>query len=352
MSDVVCPAPGIYHNIDFDSYRQWKAINSGAVSRMRLSPLHGRYCLDGLLDDGDSPDMRFGRQIHLMLLEPERSKEELVVAQWCSAVMKTGDRKGEECGGTARYTNGAEWRCGKHETPGFTECSDFLTPSEYKRACQMIDSLRGSEANRLLKGHGWTEASIVFDWLDCKFKGRIDRLKGDYTRIIDLKKIRGGMGSPKDVRDCIARRGYHRQAALYWKGIKELTGVEAEFLWVFLEDQPPYDVQVVHATTADIECGLWEVEQAVNDFKRCEQAGEYHGYIAGTSVTEGALPGWYLAQHERERNETADTVGDVGGTAGRPGRPDSGTGNHGDYHGVEAAAGGDDEWSRYVAEHS
>ncbi len=352
MSDLLCPAPG-YYNVPFETYRDWNAINSGAVSAMRLSPKHGRLYLDGGLDRKDSDDMRFGRQLHLLLLEPDRAVTSLVVSEPCSAILKSGERKDETCGATASHTNGIDWRCGKHVTPQYERSDDHLSKSEYERAQQMIESLRSSEANNLLKGAGWSETSLVYQWNGITFKGRLDRLRGDRRMIIDLNKMRGGAGAVEECKRAIANRGYHRQAAIYHRGNEILSGENADVAWVFLEDAPPFDVQVIVATTADLQVGWDEVEYAVMRFEACRKTGHYTGYIADpTDITAGALPDYYLKQHERKHRGSEDTYGDVSGGTGRAVRADSGERIDGDYYGATAAAGGDDEWARYVAEHS
>lgn len=353
MSDVLCPPAGFYPSVPFETYQSWNAINSGAVSAMMLSPKHGRLYLDGGLDRKDSDDMRFGRQLHLLLLEPDRAAESLVVSEPCSSVLKSGDRKGEMCGQTASYTNGFDWRCGQHLMPCYERSTDHLSKAEYHRALKMIESLRSSEANNLLKGAGWTETSMVYEWNGITFKCRLDRLRGDNRMIIDLKKMRGGAGALHECQWAIAKRGYHRQAAIYHRGNEILSGQDADVAWVFLEDSPPFDVQVVFATTADLQCGWDEVEHAVMRFEACRKAGKYAGYIADPKdIKAGALPESYLKTHERNHRGAEDTYGDVSGGTGRADRADGVERIDGDYCGAAAASGGDDEWSRYVAEHS
>lgn len=357
MSDIdgenlLCPPPGIYPSVPFETYASWNAINSGAVSAMMLSPKHGRMYLEGGLERKDSDSMRFGRQLHLMLLEPEIAAVNLIVSEPCSGLLASGSRKGEICGSTASYTNGIDWRCGQHLTPDYEKSTDHLSKAEHERALQMIDSLRSSAANKLFRKSGWCESSIVYEWNGVTLKGRLDRLSDDRDLIIDLKKIRVGYGSIARAQKMVVDYGYHRQAAIYATGIAVLEKRSMPtFAWVMLEDGPPYDVQVVIADTSDLQIGWSEVEAAIESYRKCEAAGEFTGYVKdATSIPVGALPEYYKKKFERSQNGTEDTYGDVSGNR----RNDSGDepDTVDQPYGLAAATGGDDEWSRYVAENT
>lgn len=306
---------GIHHGVHFPEYASWPAINSGVVSAMMLSPKHGDCCLRGVLDRDDTTAMRFGRQLHLMLLEPERSATELVVADPCQAVLKSGDRKGQDCGATASHTDGAYWYCGKHVTADCIPSTNHLSHKEYDRAAAMIASVRASEANHLLRKPGWCEASMLFEWNGLTLKGRLDRLASDYSLIIDLKKIPAGRGTRLECQKRILEYGYHRQAAIYQRGVASLQGVTPQFAWVFVEDGPPYDVQVLVADEWDLEIGWDEVETVLKRHIESTAVGSFPGYLDGDKVELGALPLWFKQKYLKEHNLGAkDTYGDVPGT--------------------------------------
>lgn len=296
-----CPAPGLYKDVPFAEYAQWEAVNSGAVSAMMISPNHGKSFLAGECERVDTSAMRFGRQIHLMILEPERAAEDMKVSSPCNAVIGSGARKGLLCGSTGSYTDGENWRCGTHKGD-FQLSVEHLSPDEYGHAVAMLDSIRRSPANLLLKGRGFHEACVVFDVNGLRMKGRIDRVTDNFDLIVDVKKTTRGGASLENMQKKVLDYGYHRQAAIYAKGVEATTGVKPKRVaWLFAEDSPPYECNVLYALEQDLEIGWEQVCEATERYRKCLESGKFHGYIHNGSAAIGALPEWYKKRYFEER---------------------------------------------------
>ena len=290
------PKPGIYYDVPYEEYAKWSGLNSGAVSQICVSPKHARAFLQGELSRGDTSAMRFGRQIHTMILEPHKTGE-IVIAQPCMAALKSGLSKGLPCGLSGVWRKGAEWRCGKHVEDGFEPASDYLTASEMAHACRMVDSAHNGPAADMFSRPAKSEVSLLFEYRGLLMKGRVDRLNDDLDMLLDLKKSQVGEAGLESCQKKIMNYGYHRQMALYRLGVELLTGKRPKrAAWVFLEDGPPYDVNVIYALEQDLEIGLEEVDSALQRYKACLDRGEFSGYLEGGAWL-GALPDWYKKRH-------------------------------------------------------
>jgi hypothetical protein len=148
---------------------------------------------------------------------------------------------------------------------------------------------------------GWSEASIVWEHDGIKLKGRVDKLaQGSRSLVLDLKKMQVGAGVREKCQREILNRGYHVQAAIYVKGIEVLTGKKPEFVWLFVEDNDPFDIQVIPADDRDIEIGWQAVRQAIRVWR--EAGPNPPGYIIDPeiSIKPGGLPDWYVQQWEEK----------------------------------------------------
>jgi hypothetical protein len=75
-----------------------------------------------------------------------------------------------------------------------------------------------------------------YSWLDCKAK--LDWISNGKTLIIDIKTTASIEGVYWDI----IKYGYDIQAAMYTRAIKQLYGVDAEFVFIFIGKSSPYNV--------------------------------------------------------------------------------------------------------------
>lgn len=275
-----CPQPGIYRDMPFADYAAIRAINSGVVRWCGVSLLHGQAAFNGQISNEDTQSRKFGRAVHVALLEPLVFAERVLIAESCAAILKTGDRKGQPCGKAGCCVDeNLRWFCGTHRPDDATVPDDFVSPAEHERIQAMVATLHSHPAMALLKAPGWSECSVVYDWNGLTLKGRLDRFSADARFVLDVKKCRLGYGTMDECRKAIDNYQYLAQMAIYWKGVETLLGFRPRCLWLFVEDSPPHCPQIVEAEE-------WELEHAWNDvaaissgFKAARDADKWDGYV-------------------------------------------------------------------------
>lgn len=302
-----CPEPGIHRDVPFETYAGWRAVNSSVVKWGSISPKHFQAAFNGEVKNSETKDKLLGRAIHCRILEPETFGKRFMVAESCRGVFGSGPRKGQVCGSPGRTldTSGI-WFCGQHDKAAVPsdDGREIITDDERTRCEGVADSLHNlpDDLKLMLARPGWTECSITFDHKDLRFKGRLDRYaKGKRPCIIDLKKVQVGKGDRESCRKAILNYGYHIQAAIYCHGIKILEGVMPEFIWLFVEDNKPYDFNIIPADENDIAIGWEAVNLALRNYQ--ESLPTPYGYVRSAEfISPGGLPAWYVSQKLEQRS--------------------------------------------------
>lgn len=293
MSDAEI-VPGTY-DWSFDQYKAVRAINSGVVSAGTVSMKHMAAALDGAFERNDTKDLKLGRAIHCRLLEPERFRLDIRVATKCCAILGSGVNKGKRCSNSGKYFDGANWFCGSHRQEDCNEPADYIDESEAERIEAIAEALHEHPVMELFRGQCWTELSCVWEVRGLLRKCRIDRFSREpRPRIIDLKKCLPGKGSREDMEKAIQAHGYYRQMAGNIEAIEVLEGVTPEGIWVFVEDGPPYDVNIMPADPQTIAIGRFENNDIIGRFAAAHKSGRLPGYIHDRKfIRYGGLPVWY-----------------------------------------------------------
>ena len=168
----------------------------------------------------------------------------------------------------------------------------------------MVDAVRTKLAVRdyqpPLFTDGKAEQTLVWEDNGVLCKARFDWLRDDHTAIDDLKTAANA--NPEQLDRVIADKGYHVQAAFYLRGLKALSGADAEFRFCFVEKDPPHEVTVAQLAPSALELAETKVEWAIATWKRCLAEQRWPGYA--TDVCHIELPGWeearWLAREARE----------------------------------------------------
>lgn len=280
-----CVEPGIYRDIPSADYRGWRAVNSGVVTWGTISMRHFKAALDGEVSNDDTKSRKFGRAVHTRLLEPDQYDKRIMIAQPCCAILKTGDRKGETCcKSSSRYIYDFMleenlWFCGTHAPSDSIMPDDSVSVDESEHIEALAKSLHEHKAMSLLKASGWSEVSLVFDVNGVRMKGRIDRFSESAKFILDAKKCRIGHGTMEECRKAIGDYGYLRQMAIYRKGIEVLLGIKPRCIWLFIEEGPPYEPQIVEAEEWELDHAWSVVSGIIDAYRLAKDSGRYDGYI-------------------------------------------------------------------------
>ena len=293
---TAAPPPGVYRDVPAAAYHAWPMPSSTVLGRLARSPLHCRHALDH--PQPSTPDMEFGTAFHARLLEPDRFGERYAAAGPCVAVLKTGRRLGQPCGadGVGRGPAGG-WLCGTHGGGTDRPAGDARAVLGTADAAA-LDAMAAAVA-----AHGWasqtlalpgeTELSVVFDepasGVRCKV--RPDRVVTDPRRacVVDVKTTRDA--APEAFARTIAQRGYHRQAALYLRGLAAHGIDVGGFTILAVDKDDPYAVAAYRLDDADLAAGGREVDRLLAAWAECDRTGSWPGY-GGGGLVPIRLPAW------------------------------------------------------------
>jgi hypothetical protein len=272
--------PGIYHGMDFDTYRKIDAWNWSLIKLLdedRGSPLHVKHKRE-TADDDDTASRMFLRAIHALTLEPHRFDEDFSIYDG-----RRDMRHKSYQDHLAKY-------------PGTT----VLTPKDRDHAQAIADAIRSHPfAGALLKA-GRAEVTVV--WQDIATgllcKARIDWL-AQGNALIDLK----GIGTAeRQVTRLSAQHGYHGQLAHYDSGLQH-HGIEPPMVaLITYETKPPYDVAVFEMDRGVPDGSLHVGEVMRSEFMEqladCVRLDHWPG--RHLSMKPLTLPSWALLDHSDE----------------------------------------------------
>lgn len=281
--------PGFYHGLSYDDYAAL-----GGIRASDLKPLIHDTPADYLYrkehPEDPTPAMEFGTAFHTLLLEPERFGEEYVI----DGPINPSTRKPY-----GRDTN--KFRDWLAAHPGI----EVLTSTDLEKLQQMKRAVMAHEdARKIFEGPGAeTEVSIVWQdevtgrWL----QGRLDHWVPGAVIFTDLK-------TTKDVKprlfDADAERlGYYMQLAMYWDGVKMLTGKDPYIPMVISvrTSKPPYHVAVRQIPMDAVEHGRQQYRGALEKLSICEAQNNYPAY---PGVIPCVVPGWALKRDRFPRDVT------------------------------------------------
>lgn len=270
--------PGIHVGLDAEVYHALPYCSNSRLSALVKSGKHLKDSLNASFDLTTSA-VRMGSALDTLLLEPEHWPGWTVLAEGEKYNTGEGLRKKKE-----HVSNYSE----KHFKRHSLNAKEWTTVQAMKKALSEHE-----KANRLLTtgNDSMNQVSISFVWNDVMVKGRLDRLIFTHLESIgvDLKTINDA--SPRSIQRAIYERGYHRQAVLYMLGCKILGKPLDSFKFIFVENQPPYTVQVKELSSTFIHVAVMELEPLIERFKYCVKNDYYPEYTNEETVEP---PPWAL----------------------------------------------------------
>ena len=230
------------------------------------SMLHMRHYLTAGGSD-DTPGMRFGRLVHMAVLEPDKQP----------AIWTGGQRKGkayEEWTAAQlpdiEQTTADEWA-------SVTACAAAVMSN--KRAAALLD---GTKREYSLYADA-TQYGPVCARLDAWKPGVLIDLKS--TQQVDRRSIE---------RICTSM-AYHIQFGTYSWILEALKLDRLPTCWgIFVEQKPPYDVAVYPISKFDVMAGMSEALKVAERYRICELRREWPGQQ--TDEEEIRLPEWAYKQ--------------------------------------------------------
>lgn len=148
---------------------------------------------------------------------------------------------------------------------------------------------------------GKPEQTLVWSEGDVPCRARLDWLRDDLTTIDDLKTTSRSANPESWTRSTLWSIGAHVQAAFYLRGLRAVTGSDAEFRWVVVETAPPYALSVVSLAPQALAVADDQVSVAIRLWRECLETDVWPGYPTRTCYAE--MPAWletaWLVQDER-----------------------------------------------------
>lgn len=270
--------PGI-HTIPSDTYhsdpgREPSLSASVAHLLVNTTPLHAWNAhprLNPNFEREEKAQFDMGSVTHALILEADTSKVQVVYAD--------------------------DWRTKDARAARDQARGDGLIPmlqKDWVRVEMMAEAVRAQIARRddepPLFDAGKPEQTLVWNERGVTCRARLDWLRDDHVAIDDLKTTGRSANPMQWSRNTLWSIGADIQVAFYLRGLKRLTGVDAVFRYVLVENVPPYGVSVVSMAGSALEIGNAKVDRALERWKWCLEHDEWPGYPSPVYYAE--TPGY------------------------------------------------------------
>lgn len=242
------------------------------------NPEYYKYCEEHPELNAETPAQLFGAAFHKYVLEPEEFSAEY-------AVMPNVDRR---------------TKAGREEYAAFAARAGergIITDSDYFEICRMSEKLKSIPVVKYLLT-GEVETSYYFrdelTGLELQARPDVFRMVGDHGVVVDLKTCRDA--SNDEFRKAAINLGYDVQAAIFLDAMKAEYGIECDFIFVAIEKDPPYMVNVLSADEYLVKYGRERLREALSIYKECETTGIWWGYNGEKMLINNLILPNYLAK--------------------------------------------------------
>lgn len=258
-------------------YRSHPAISRSELWKMKESPEKFKYWKENP-EEKESPALIFGRLFHAILLTPESLDSEF-------AIMPSVDRRTKE--GKAEYAKFLEKSKGK----------TIVDVDMVGKAAAMAQAVQSNElCRKLLDG----EKEIPLFWKDeltgedCKCRLDVKKKMGEKVLIVDLKTTENAE-TESFMRSAI-KYGYDFQAAMYNEAEKQNNGTEPIFVFIAVEKEPPYAVNILQADDLFVQRGYDQFRNLLGKYHYCKTNDNWYGYLGAENIINNLSLPAYLAK--------------------------------------------------------
>lgn len=260
-------------------YREHPAISRSSLWKIRESPEKFKYFLEN--PQKPTPALIFGQVFHKLALEPLTFGEEFAVAP-------VVDRR------TA---------LGKSKWNDFVASADgkiIIDQDTFDKASEMVCALyRAPYVKKLLSG----QHEVPMFWNDdltgepCKCRHDAVSVVGGNDIIVDIKTTADA--STEAFMRSAVKYGYDFQAAMYSDGYEKNTGKKPMFVFIAIEKDPPYAVNILQADEAFITHGYDVFRELIGIYHECKETNNWYGYLgAYKAINNLGLPSWLSKEIE------------------------------------------------------
>ncbi|MCM1329975.1 MAG: PD-(D/E)XK nuclease-like domain-containing protein [Ruminococcus sp.] len=258
-------------------YREHPAVSRSELWRISESPEKFRYYKDN--PPKSTPALTFGQAFHKAVLLTDEFDGEFAVAPQVDRRTKDGK---------------TAWAAFEQSAEGKT----VISADDWETIAAMRDKLFSDEySRRLLSGEHEKEFFWTDDLTSEPCKCRADALceAGGINIIADVKTAADARTEPFTRK--AFTYGYHMQAAMYLEGVKAVTGKDCEFVFIVIEKEPPYAVNIIKADKNVIERGYNEFRRLLGIYHECKESGDWYGYLGKLNIINTlSVPSWLAGE--------------------------------------------------------
>lgn len=260
---------GIIDDLPNDDYHRGPGVSSSELKTVLKSPAHYKYASEN--PRPQTPQMALGTAAHALILEPDKTP---VV---CEPEVNKRTNAGK-----------AELAAFHEEHAGKIICSK----EQYDHAIGMRDSVLMHPSASVLFAAGKAEQSHF--WLDeitgelCK--KRDDWYNTDHEVIVDLKTTSDA--SREAFLRAVVNFRYDLQEAYYREGSRQTDTPVQEFIFVVVENTPPYAVAIYTLPEELKHKGDIMWRRALDTLHECKITDTWPGYPTEIQVLD--CPKWAL----------------------------------------------------------
>lgn len=254
-------------------YRSHPAISRSQLWKIRESPEKFKWAMEH--PDEPTPALVFGQAFHKMALETDDFYNEFAVAPNVDRRTK----KGKEA-----WNDFCENSIGK----------TVIDSKTHETIVDMVAALYSAPfVKKLLDGEHEKSVFWVDDMTGEECKSRYDCLTeiNGQPVIVDLKTTNDA-STDGFMRSAI-KYGYDFQAAMYSEWVKKTTGKSPLFVFIAIEKDPPYSVNILQADDAFIQHGYDVFRELIGVYHECKMTDNWWGYLGSYNVINTLnLPVW------------------------------------------------------------
>lgn len=260
-------------------YRQHPAISRSELWKIRESPQKFKWAKDH--PEEPTPALLFGQLLHKLILEPDGIWDDFAVAPIVDRRTKEGKQRWKEF----------EEEAGERAV---------VTFEMVEKAAEMSAAINSEPlAIKLLGG----DRERPFFWKDDltgeECKCRCDVLNMAYSKpiIVDIKTTRDA--STEEFMKAAVDYGYDFQAAMYSEGVEKNIGKRPLFVFVAVEKEPPYSINVLQADDQFMQRGYDLYREYLGTYHECKQSGNWYGPLGKSNqINMLGLPAWAVREVE------------------------------------------------------
>lgn len=281
---------GIYPGLSYDEYAMIDGINQSYLKEFAKSARTARYWAS-MGGREQTQAMKFGRALHLAILEPQNYDSEIMAIPKLNKSTKAGK---------------AAWINFQRASEGRIT----MDPDERDRIRHIAQSIiEHPSAADLFRNRGANEVSIV--WTDpetgLRCKARIDRLTEyrSYTAVMDMKSCQDI--EKRAFQATVKKMGYDIQGGFTLMGLDVLRPIangaagQRVFAWLAVETEGPFEVGVYEMVDEARRHAQQRVRRMLREIKKCRETGIWPGKC-GDGIELLDLAEWVYKQEPLEDN--------------------------------------------------